>query len=90
MKGKQGAELTMNTIIIAVIALIVLITIVFIFASKIKGSSEKAQESAKEFTTGNCEIPGTGRVCKSATECKATGGIDYGRLDCRLGICCSK
>jgi len=90
MISRRGMELTMNTVIIAVIALIVLVVLALIFTGRIRTSSEATEKVVKEYTGERCSVPGTSRACRPQTDCLSIGGLDNGRLDCMIGICCSK
>ena len=67
MKNKKGVELTMNTIIIAVIALIVLAVVMIIFSGSISDSSEGISGIS------SCEARGDGAECVTSAEaCEGT------------------
>ncbi len=90
LKTKRGVELSMNAIIVGVMALIVLVVLAFVFTGKIRAASEATQNAVREYQGEKCSIPGTARACRSVGVCKSIGGLDYGKLDCAVGICCSK
>lgn len=60
IKNKKGAELPLNVIIIAAIALIVLIIIVFIFTGRIsifgKGLEDCISKTGHECSSQDCDI----------------------------------
>ena len=93
MKSKKGIELTMNTIIIAVIVLIVLVVLILLLTGQ-TGKTRIGLNKTQVAYTENCEIPGTGRVCRFPYKCDDIGGISYGEefADCKRipgQICCS-
>lgn len=90
--NKKGAEITLNTIIIAAIAVIVLIVLVGIFTGKIRffgeGVNTVEQEAAKKMCTSQ------GGYC--ASECPKVNGAEGpvktpapagGWTDCPLKCC---
>ncbi len=68
MQNKKGQGLPLNVIIIAVLVLIVLVVLVIIFSGKIGKFSSSTSDTQKQFDTGVCDIPGTGRYCAGACE----------------------
>lgn len=89
MKNKKGAEITLNTIIIATIAVIVLIVLIGIFTGKIRlfgeGILSAEQEAAKKICTKQ------GGYCASdcaTTETPKTSPAG-GWTDCPGQKCCA-
>lgn len=71
--NKQGAELAMNIIVIAVIALLVLVIVLFIFGGKANIFSKGVSECAA--IGGQCSPdPCVGRPAFSSGECKVAEG----------------
>ncbi len=90
MKSKKATGLSMNTIVIGVIALIVLIVVIMIFAGKVGNVNKETKGVSDEYSKDKCEIAGTSRTCKSISECNQQSGLSFGTKDCQSGICCSK
>lgn len=89
MKSKKGAEITLNTIIIATIAIIVLIILIGIFTGKIRlfgeGLSTAEQSAQKKICTnqnGYC----SNECDLSEKVLKAPAG---GWTDCPTQKCCT-
>jgi len=81
----KAQGLSLHTIIIAVLALIVLVVLVLIFAGKTRLTSEQTKNVSAGYTTEKCVVPGTSRECTISCQ-----GVDYGRLNCKIGTCCEK
>ena len=95
LKEKKSQGLSINTIVIAAIALFVLVIVIMIFATKTGESSEQIDETINPFKGQSCGIPGTSRSCVlSATQCTDRGGfvIDPPKDGWKGGcfICCSQ
>ncbi len=90
MRSKKATGLSMNTIVIGVIALIVLIVIIMIFTGKVGNVNKETDKISKEYSKDKCNIAGTSRTCSGLAECNNKGGTSFGELDCLSGICCSK
>jgi len=92
MRSKKGIELSMNVIIIAVMALIVLVVVLLIMTGQLGKTRISLNKTSATYSGEQCEIPGTSRTCRPITKCQETGGISYGKLNC-LGVevtCCSE
>jgi len=83
---KKGQGMPLNVIIIAILVLIVLVVLVLIFTGKSAAFGKDTQKTQDAFAFGNCEIPGTGRVCQTGpcasadrsvvgATCPSTGGV---------------
>jgi hypothetical protein len=78
LRQKQGAELTMNTVIIAVIVIIVLIVLVLIFT-----------KGAGGFFKGVSSCADRGGSCVSDSQsCTSSRGSVYSLGKCESGVCC--
>ncbi len=93
---KRGVSLSLNVIIIAVIVLIVLVVMVIIFSQRSSIFAKSTEETAEQFATSRCDIPGTGRYCSSnclAGDREVNIGDDFTCADTSRGIercCCCK
>ena len=67
IKSKKGAELTLNIIIIAAIALIVLVVMLFIFSGKIKLFGQGTESCASKG--GACSPTGFTAECIKSGSC---------------------
>ncbi len=76
-KAKKGIEISLNTIIIAAIAIIVLIVLSIIFTSNIKKTNDSLSDCAGKG----------GYVCDSKETCMSNGGAPVGTIDSN-SICC--
>ncbi len=85
---KRGQALSINTIIIAALALIVLVVVVVIFTGKLRESSVQVGKQQEQFTGTACEVPGTLRTCRDESDCQNRGGFVV-NADCESGTCCS-
>ncbi|MFC1691539.1 hypothetical protein ACFL0W_05155 [Nanoarchaeota archaeon] len=90
-KLNKKADLSMNTIVIAAIALIVLIVLVIIFSSKIGLFGEGVSQESSRISGEKCEIPGARTCVADADACDAKNGKLIASLDetCTAGLCCS-
>ena len=82
MKNKRGQGLSLNTIIIAAVALIVLVVLVMIFTGRMGA-----------FTGGVNKCVNQGGACKSQTFCDAApkGTVITGATGCTgTDVCCVK
>lgn len=85
-QNKQGAELTLNTIIIAVIVLIILVVMVLIFTGKMRGTSEGITQVEQSIDVEKCEIPGA-RTCVEPIRCGRV--LTQFQTSCPTGqVCC--
>lgn len=84
MKNKKGVELTMNTMIIAIISLIVLAVILIIFSNTIGKNTEGLEGIS------SCEARGGGSGCvKEIVDCvDGTALPKVGCPDPEKSICC--
>lgn len=95
--NKKAQGLSLNVIIIAVIVLVVLVVLVVVFSGKMNKSNKEIDKTSKDFSASNCEIPGTGRECRSKPNCDSEGcsweAADTTKKlysDCKIsGGCCS-
>lgn len=91
IKSKKSMELSMNLIIIAAIALIVLIVLILILTGQMGKTRLALNKTSSTYSGEKCVVPGTSRQCRiMASQCSDAGGIDYGKLDCTVGVCCSE
>ncbi|MBU0536122.1 MAG: hypothetical protein KKE20_04100 [Nanoarchaeota archaeon] len=90
MKSKKGVEMTLNTIIIAAIALIAMIILILFLTGNMGRARQNINKTSVTYGD-NCEIPGSGRDCKTPEECRNVGGVNYGTNfpDCKGMVCCS-
>ena len=80
MKNKRGQGLSLNTIIIAAIALIVLVVLVMIFTGRMSVFTGQVSTCANQ-----------GGRCMTTTECEQSpAGNEIKASDCALEICCIK
>jgi len=90
MYGKKAQGISLNTIIIAAIALVVLIVLIAIFSGRIKifsGSYDKSSQDTQgqvcNAQGGMCEMP----PCSSGNAIYPAGGGSW--IDCGIGqVCC--
>lgn len=84
MKNKKGVELTMNTMIIAIISLIVLAVILIIFSNTISDNTDGLAGIS------SCEARGEGSGCvKKIDDCEdGTALPKVGCPDSELSVCC--
>ena len=89
-KSKKADGMSINVIVVAAIALIVLVVLTAIFAGRMKTSGDKQDKSTGETLSKVCT--GIGRYCNStdgqSSTCKGSNtnlGKDY--IDCS-GVCC--
>lgn len=88
---KKGISLSMNTIIIAALALIVLVVLLLIFTGQVGKTRTGLNQTTSQYSGEQCKIPGTGRTCRFEAKCEEINGVNYGQLDCSFGqICCSE
>ena len=94
MKKAQG--MSMKVIILAVLALIILVVLVLIFTGKVKIFGSQTSETQQQFSTRNCEVPGTNNACMDEDTCRERGGSwtaapEDGYGDCHFfdDGCCS-
>jgi len=73
---KNGAELSLNVIIIAVLVIIVLVVLVIIFSGKIQGFTKSSTQTSEPYAANVCDVPGTGRYCSS--QCTGENVYDTG------------
>ena len=90
--SRKATEMSFNTIIVAILAVIVLIILVMIFSGKMSKTGEETNRLEKEYSKDKCEIPGTTRLCRVADECRRAGGFVYPETDCSAQglVCCSQ
>lgn len=80
--------MSINTIIVAALALIVLVVVVIIFTGKLRETGGQVNKQQEPFTGSACEIPGTPRTCRDESDCVARSGSVV-NADCEFGSCCS-
>ena len=85
--NKKADGMTLNVIVVAALALIVLVVLTAIFAGKIKDSSEKGETSTTETLNKLCSQQKTPSECKSENTCGAGKGV---YIDCATGYCCPR
>ena len=87
--NKKGAEITLNTIIIAAIAVIVLIVLVGIFTGKIRFFGEGVNTAEEQAKARICSV----QKCYCASECAANEAPKTAPLggwtDCPGQKCCA-
>ena len=91
MRKAQGMSL--RVVIIAVLVLIVLVVLVLIFSGKLKFFGGQTTETAAQYSSDKCQIPGTNNECAyTKEECENKGGSFMekagGYEDCFGGQCC--
>lgn len=72
MNLKKGQSMSMNTIIIAALALIVLVVLIVIFTGRINIFGSKSNEAANSISSSeeSCKLPGV-RWCTLQSECSS-------------------
>lgn len=92
-KNKKAQGLSLQTIVIAALALIILIVLTLIFTGKLGQSGSQIDKTAEPFQSDQCEIPGTPRTCRNnivGDSCEERGGFVIEDAECPLGgVCCS-
>jgi ABC-type lipoprotein release transport system permease subunit len=68
-KSKKGVEMTLSTIIIAILVLVVLVVLTMILTGKMKQFGEGTKEVEGTIDVDNCELPGY-RTCVKPLECE--------------------
>jgi len=88
MKSKKGAELSINVIIVAVIALVVLAVLIFIFSGRsqvfVKSVSMSCIEQGGECKPANAPCPEN----KYLVYARGCGDVDKNTNEKGLGPCC--
>lgn len=71
--NRKGSEIAMNIIIIAVIALVVMVVVLYIFGNKSANITKTTDDCATKY--GECLLKNecTGRPMIDNTNCEATG-----------------
>ena len=87
---KKGMEMSINLIVIAALALFILIVLILIFTGNFGKFRWSLNKSQSTYSGDLCKTPGTMRQCRTETGCDLIGGINYGKLDCDLPVCCSE
>lgn len=92
MKSKKADGMTLNIIVVAALALIVLIVLTAIFAGKIKTSSDKGDQSTGETLSKVCASLGgycwTGKNIGGCAVQPGGSSDGKGYIDCS-GMCCT-
>jgi len=92
---KKGMELSINIIVIAAIALIVMFVMIYIFIGKMADTRQDLNKTQSQYGPNTCNVPGSGRSCSGEKACLAAGGFIYpkpqgGWKDCYwVADCCS-
>lgn len=87
--NKKAVELSMNVIIIAVIALIVLSVVIFIFYDQIKKVATGFEETREKAQI--CQVGWFGdQKCVSESECTGDWEIVTGKCEEEDKVCCEK
>ena len=93
MKNKKAAELSINVIIVAVIALLVLSVVVFIFYDQIKKVAQGFTETREKTKICNVGLFGDQKCVKESDGCKSIGQ-DWQEVSANCEaegeICCEK
>lgn len=88
--SKKGDGMSLNVVVVAALALIVLIVLTAIFATKMKDSNQKGDASTKNTMDNVCSRDG--RYCNtSGVSCNVPGKnsiVSGSFIDC-IGTCCS-
>jgi len=87
IQNKKAQGLSMNTIIIAVIGLLILVILALVFSGKITTTREGIEDVEKTADITKCEIPGV-RTCTESAKCARELG-QYS-ASCPQGkLCCA-
>ncbi len=85
MKKAQG--LSMNYVIVGIIALVVLVVIILIFTTGMREPAEMSRDSPEYAARNACDLGGG--VWSDADECP-TGKKQILEAQIRTGVCCEK
>lgn len=84
--------MSLKVIIIAVLALIILVVLILIFTGKTSLFTKGTGDTASQYGSDKCKIPGTSRECADdENTCRQKGGsYNAGPFsDCFDGGCCT-
>jgi len=81
MKSKKASGLSLNMVVIAVLAMVVLVVILAIFGNKMRQSSQEQESAVSNFNEGICNIGGNRCFGESESNSDTIVKIDT----CRTG-----
>ena len=92
MKSKKASGLSLNMVVIAVLAMIVLVVILSVFGTKMRQSSQEQENAVTNFNEGVCAVGGNKCVGENEGVPTGFGNCAEGEyIDCPSpNKCCEK
>ncbi|MBN2881581.1 hypothetical protein JXM83_06050 [Candidatus Woesearchaeota archaeon] len=91
--NKKGDGMSLNLVVVAAIALVVLVVLLSVFASKMRQGTQGQETAVKEFNTNLCSQTREGAKCLSVGETgcsKSDADASQGYIDCPKGSGCCR